>query len=328
MLTDPRDDEHDEEEECLFFVALSRARDHLTLSRAARYGKQNSNPSQLLGMIAHVLPCPIDGPAIWIGETVDPPPPADVHAVPALRSTYSAEMLDFYRDCPRKFYYEYALGLGGRDEPSAYVQFHQCVYATLRWLQAERAAGQDVDEVAALRHLDTTWQESGPHDHAYARLYWEQAAGMIRRALGYPLWRGRRTATERWEVNLPHGRVRITPDVIVPPSPEADTPPIVQRLRTGRPTAEEGKRDIYALYQVAAQAAFPEATPRVEIVYLAHDETVPVVLSRKMLETRLGHYDDALANIQRGAFPASPNGRVCPRCPYYFICPVAEDGAA
>lgn len=36
MVSDERDDGHDEEEECLFFVALSRARDVLCLSRARR----------------------------------------------------------------------------------------------------------------------------------------------------------------------------------------------------------------------------------------------------------------------------------------------------
>jgi superfamily I DNA/RNA helicase len=47
---------HEEEEECLFFVALSRARDYLCLSRAVRYGEKESNPSDLLESIKTCLP--------------------------------------------------------------------------------------------------------------------------------------------------------------------------------------------------------------------------------------------------------------------------------
>lgn len=47
---------HEEEEECLFFVSFSRAKDFLCLSRAVRYGNRNSNPSSILLSIEHQLP--------------------------------------------------------------------------------------------------------------------------------------------------------------------------------------------------------------------------------------------------------------------------------
>jgi CRISPR/Cas system-associated exonuclease Cas4 (RecB family) len=96
---------------------------------------------------------------------------------------------------------------------------------------------------------------------------------------------------------------------------------VVRRLRTGRPTDEESRTDIYALYRVAAAEAFPEARIRVETLYLSTDETREVRLSAQTVDTRLGHYDEAIAGIRRGDFPANPNSRDCPRCPYYFICP-------
>src|ERR1700678_1813138 len=53
-------DWHLEEEECLFFVALSRAKNVLWLSYATRYGKQTANPSEFLRTIERCLPSAVD----------------------------------------------------------------------------------------------------------------------------------------------------------------------------------------------------------------------------------------------------------------------------
>ncbi|HUO88165.1 MAG TPA: UvrD-helicase domain-containing protein [Rhizomicrobium sp.] len=46
---------HEAEEECLFFVALSRARDHLCLSRAERYTAVSASPSKFLDPLAGIV---------------------------------------------------------------------------------------------------------------------------------------------------------------------------------------------------------------------------------------------------------------------------------
>ena len=55
-MASSRHNDHDEEEECLFFVALSRAQDELRLSRARRYSGRNHRPSSLLSAIDKLLP--------------------------------------------------------------------------------------------------------------------------------------------------------------------------------------------------------------------------------------------------------------------------------
>src|SRR6185437_645823 len=49
LAMQPQD--HDAEEECLFFVGMSRARDYLCLSRAERYTSQNASPSKFLNLL-------------------------------------------------------------------------------------------------------------------------------------------------------------------------------------------------------------------------------------------------------------------------------------
>ena len=314
------DDDHDEEEECLFFVALSRARNVLCLSRAQGYeGSRASNPSKLLLMIARHLPNHPGGPVTWSSSVSDYTVPVDP---PALAMKFPAETLDVYLKCPRQFFYEFVLGLSGKREDSAYVQFHLCVYRVLHWMADERMRGQLPDAIAALTQLTETWEEHGPRNHPYESLYHRAAMTMVLRAVNRPTRSHGPAARPTWEVPLPRGHVQFTPDHV---ETLDDGTEIVERLRTGRPSKSEQDKDIYALYQVAARDASPRVKRRVQIRYLSTDQVEPVNLSQKKVSTRLGRYNSAIAGIQREAFPPQPSDRVCPRCPHYFICPLAED---
>jgi hypothetical protein len=318
MLTSGGDD-HEEEEECLFFVALSRARDLLCLSRARRYGSQNSGPSSLLLAIADLLPARPDGPITWPSAAPETAPAADP---PPAVVPFEAETLEVYMRCPRQFFYEFVLGLSGKREDSAYIQFHVCVYRVLRWMADERANGRPADAAAALARLAEVWAEHGPLDHPYEPLYRRSAETMVLRAAGRPIHSRGPAARPEWEVRLPHGRVRFTPDHV---ESLEDGSEVVERLRTGRPSKSELDKDIYALYQVAAREARPQVPRRVQVRYLSTDHVEPVNLSQRTINTRLGRYDAAIVGILREDFPPQPSDRVCPRCPHYFICPLAED---
>ena len=66
MLSEDPKESHAEEEECLFFVAMSRARDILHLSRADNYSaSRRTSPSSLLTDLAAHLPRPPDSTAGW-----------------------------------------------------------------------------------------------------------------------------------------------------------------------------------------------------------------------------------------------------------------------
>lgn len=325
MLPAGEEDGHDEEEECLFFVGLSRAQDTLCLSRARRYGKRNSNPSTLLTSISSHLPNPPDGEVTWDGggsmaEAVTS------EATPSLpQRIFTVQQLDVYMKCPRKYYYEFVLGLGGRREDSAYVQFHRCVYSLLLWLQGERAHGRCVDEETSQSRLAEIWESMGPTGHPYEDIYRENAKAMVTRAVERSASMPADNGRTEWEVALPHGRIRFTPDYVELLEGEAETIPLVQRLRTGRPGKSEQDDPIYALYQRGAEQAYPGLKARVERLYLSTGQTEDAGLGTRSTKTRLDKYDSAITGIQRGEFSPKPDDHVCPRCPHYFICPAAED---
>ena len=312
MLSEDPNDSHTDEEECLFFVAMSRARDALCLSRAERYYGAKRNASSLLVGLAARLPNAPDGPPRWRdAEMVKEEEHALVHLA-ADHDLHNAEDLDQYIKCPRAYLYQRILDLSGAREDSAYVQFHRAVYSVLRWM-GEREAGTAVSPEDAKARLDAAWEEIGPTDHPYAPMYRKAADEIIERAIARRA-SGAEVLNADWLIERPGGQIRVRPDHV---EMGADGP-VVRRLRTGRPPKEIDD-DIYALYHCAARQELDGA--RVEALFLTTDETVSVPMSNKVIGNRLAKYDEAIAGIRAGRFPPKPSDRTCPRCPQYFICP-------
>jgi CRISPR/Cas system-associated exonuclease Cas4 (RecB family) len=326
LISGGEHDWHQEEEECLFFVAMSRARDYLCLSRALRYGRVNRKPSKFLPLIAARLPRSVDGTANWHGSDAITDNSSDLEliSVPADIPVFPEQQLEVYMKCPRKYLYEFILGLSGKREDSAYVQFHHCVYEVLRHMQSERAAGREVDGATARAYLDEVWKVRGPLDHFYEPIYRQKAEQMIDNALSRtPLPNSRSTQLEH-EIMLPRGKIKLTLDYTELVEEGSETLLLVQRIRTGRPTLSEEDKPIYALYQMAAEQSYPQARRQLQILYIATNEIQEVTLSKKQLDTRLTNYDNAITGIRQKRFAPEPSDRECPRCPHYFICPMAE----
>lgn len=312
LAEDPRAS-HDEEEECLFFVAISRARDVLCLSRAERYGLARKASPLLIQLAAHLPQFP-EAPARW--RDPGPPSPAEqprTELAPDV-DVHIAEDLDQYMRCPRAYLYQRVLELSGGRDDNAYVRFHRAVYSVLRWMSG-RPAEETIALEDAIERLTAAWVEIGPADHPYAPVYWDAARAITERALA------RRSGAVAlveadWEIARAGGRIRVRPDY-VEMTPEG---PVVRRLRTGRPPkTKKVDEDIYALYHMGARQQHGAA--RVEALYLTADESVPVEMSDKVIANRLEKYEAAMAGINAGYFPPKPDDRMCPRCPQYFICP-------
>jgi DNA helicase II / ATP-dependent DNA helicase PcrA len=319
---------HAQEEECLFFVALSRAMDALCLSRASRYGKQTSNASRLLEAIQPSLACGDADSAEWAASPVT----ENHEQASALspREDFDAKSLDVYIKCPRKYFYESVLGIPDRASGSAYVGFHRVVYEVLRWLREGRTAGRTITSNEVELYLQETWLRIGPHQHPYAPLYEAAAKSLIARARSRLDDGSGELLQPAWTIPLEHGRVSVTPEHVEVLAPTVDGAPRlrIRRTRTGRPTKSEHSKEIYGLYFAAARAHHPDHVPEIETLFLSTDEVAPVALDPKKAKSRLVKYDKAMLGIRSGAFDAVPSDRQCPRCPHFFICSVAEDGSS
>lgn len=312
-----------EEEECLFFVALSRARDALYLSRSQKATNgNNSNPSSLLGLIAATLKQPIDGTATWVGglphkQSVAIPSPFTKDHV------LTEQMLSRYEDCPRRFYYEFGLGLASKRDERAYIRLYGCVYKVVSWLRNALIDGQRVGVKQALEELDRIWAEQGPKDHVYEQIYRRIANQSVEYAVAHI---GQTSQTEpilEWKIDFEAGSVICRPDHIE--FNQDGKSVCIQHFRMGKPSNAQKDKAIYRLYAMAVEKEFPEHQPSIEIVYLnsKHKDIVEIT-SRKVGNSRK-KYNQWLQGIQAGHFEAKHDDRECPRCPYYFICSAPED---
>jgi DNA helicase II / ATP-dependent DNA helicase PcrA len=327
-------DTHLEEEECLFFVALSRARDRLCLSRAERYGGSNSKASELLEKIEEHLPRAANSAATWhteIEENMADVPSESQPGTPTPKPLFTERQLAAYLKCPRKFFYEQRLYLSGKGEETAYLRFHACVYEALAWLAEERMAGRLAEDSAddfqehAQAQLTGLWLSKGPAGHVYESFYREQAALMIKRAVRhYSRARGQ-LFHQTWMTERPGAVVRLTPDYMELVEGAGGATVLFRQTRTGKPPARTPDDDLYALFYAVAAEHFPQARPRVEILYLSTDEIVEVNLSQRTINTRLKHYDDAITGILAREFPPEASDHQCPRCAHFFTCPKAEE---
>ncbi|HKX50764.1 MAG TPA: UvrD-helicase domain-containing protein [Candidatus Binatia bacterium] len=301
--------DHDAEEECLFFVGLSRARDYLSLSRAERYKTQNATASKFLGAISsQVTSSRYNGSGItYVAEIALTPQPA--------KDPYFERELSLYMQCPARYKYEVIDGLHGVRDDSGYMQFHRCVYVTAGWLERQRQAGQPADVAAGLAQLDAEWRARGPVGHPFEAYYRAAAEAMVRamaRAIVNEVGQYDRA---EWVVALGAGRVSITPDrVLISP----DGAVHVQRIRTGRKTKSEPDNPIYALLRSGAGARYPGKAVSIETFYLATGETV--LVAPKNEDKKLKEYADAIAEIETGDFHPEVDPRRCPNCQCYFVC--------
>ena len=305
-------DDHKEEEQCLFYVALSRARDHLSLSRAQRYTpRQGSNASEALKIIAGRLPRPPDGPPTWAQSLPFPETDGDRPDLCVTTRRHDGRDIELFLGCPRRYLYQIVLGLSGGREDNGYVRFHRAVHRVLRWMCTQ---GYDVGRNEVDTHFATAWRETGPHDHPLEELYRASAQRILDQALslsrtGIDFGKTSSLMLDDHTISVPIDEIEASNDGT-----------IVRRLRTGRPPSKPDQRHLHAVMLQAGRGEIDRVS-HFEIRYLTTNETVSIPLDGVM-DSRLGDIRTALCDLIVGRFPANPKNREdCPRCPHYFICP-------
>jgi superfamily I DNA/RNA helicase/Zn-dependent peptidase ImmA (M78 family) len=308
---------HDEEQECLLFVALSRARDRLILYSPLR--KANGARRQRSAFLDRL------GKALASREVIPtltlPPRPADA-ALPAnveVPSSFRPSDLDLYDTCPRRFLYTTVLRTGGRQAEAAFRQMHAAVQEVVSWLGSDHRLDPTPGEVQA--RLDAAWAQHGPHDHGYSRDYMAVASGLLAQLVSFRRGRTLLPAAElRFEVE--GGEVVVRPDEVAEEQPGGLT---LRRIRTGHSRASDAGKLSAVAFRIAAAAAHPGCT--VELVHLADPAVTPLLLDEKGLAKGRAAVANAIAAIRAGEFGRKPSPW-CPGCPSFFHCGHLPDPSA
>ena len=302
---------HAAEEECLHFVAMSRARSHLR-----HYGRADK-PSEFIGKVVpslkHVPDFPLAPmPAGAANDWVVPIAAGSSNAI-------DADELSRFDRCPRRFLYTYLLDLAGRQRQTPFVKAHDCVYETIRAAKEHDKAG---DKDWLLRQLESAWKEQGPLEHAYEKDYRhiaQQTIASFQAACeGLDIQK-----VEAFAVDLLHGKVEVNPDQV---AKRGDGTMLLRRIRTGKVSDNEEDEWIYTLYHAAASERYGEGQYEVEAIHLTGNTRTPIAPSARKMKNRMEKAAAAAASIHAGAFPPQPDSFSCPRCPHFFYCPSLPDG--
>jgi superfamily I DNA/RNA helicase/Zn-dependent peptidase ImmA (M78 family) len=319
--TDEARRSQEDEEQCLFFVALSRARTHLSLYLSSRQpnGKARG-PSRFLDWLPTALADTVPQPAQF-ALPASAPRPQPISIVWPSDWQLTDSRLGLYEKCPRRFFYTHVLRLGGARKPTAFSQTHGCLYHLLRWMSEQRKTGHPTIEQTEAA-FETIWQEHGPTAHAFAQDYRQLASRLVAAFVASGAGRRFRNS-EVLAIDLPNGRV------IVEPSEIAELPDgsvVVRRVRTGHKRSDEYDRLEYTLYQLAAQARFG-ADVTVEALHLTDETTEGVSITATKVKNRQENAVKMLSGIASGQFDPDPDAVTCPRCPHFFACPALAAGA-
>jgi superfamily I DNA/RNA helicase len=315
-----------EEEARLFFVALTRARDHLILSRANRYNRRSYDPSPLIELVDCAPELrhedwrsPSPPTAAVYGE---PPPIESEDFIPLPeKPTVRVEDVDIYLRCPRRYYYEHIVGLKS-NERTPYSSFIRSVTEALT---ADNP----------LAELEDAMERHGlEEDHPHAPVYREVATEIVQREaekairfrgekVAFPrrLSRAERPEMPTLQLTLANGTITIQPDAMDSMANTFEWQTFGKPPETPEPVTPEDGRPF--LLHEAVRRSNPQNTPHVQIRYMQSGATIPLKDSVYHRKKHLQAYEGALRGMRLKMFDPSPRDPVrdCPTCPYYFICP-------
>lgn len=309
---------HEEEQDCLLYVATSRARDRLRLYRctAKKDGKPRAASPYVERLAGRLIPRDA-APSRPL-----PAPPDEVMVPITLPATLrlAGWRVETYRKCPRRFLYMQILRNGGATDRNVYKLVHDIVRKVCSELAVSPTTPSELELEQLTRAACDVPDLSG---HGYYPDFVQLAIELV----GFYGDERRTLAVANHaavEIAVGGDFVEIDPHEIL----DEDGTAVLWILQTGhqRSRAEEAI-DVRAAV-VGTMSRIPGS--RVEMLNLADRRRAPV-LPKRGAE---GHFQrmavKAFNGMRSGAFPKLDNAgpRSCGNCPALMICDALPEGAA
>jgi len=344
---------HETGEACLFYVGATRARDHLVLSYAERYGKksykrsayvdaleaglseeritrvawQDSQAGGRVGTSPARSPSPtLPFSSAWFEPVSSQPSERFVEAMKPGTLTISA--LETYQRCPRQYMYGTIYGFHGED--AAYRLFWKATQDTLEALKHTLEANKGVGDGDAqsptqeeTRALYTHyWTELGGHTVPFAALYerhGHEVTELIRRKLlasGDISWQLRQSFT----VDIAGRTIEVSVDRVETPAQDGEPVKFV-RTRFGKRKEKPTATARELLYARASRQHHPGRNIELLFHNMSTGESFQIKLTEKKEQGLYNELEQAILGLESNEFPPKPDVFVCPSCPFFLICP-------
>jgi len=342
----PRGDFHIQEERRLFYVAITRARERLTLTTVVH---KRSRPSVFLEDILsapHVAKQNVEqaspvAPAAKAARMLAVTEPllftetepriysliarwAERYRPPVFEPLQlSASGIETYQKCPQKYLFSKVWGIGSG--PAAATTFGNIMHNTIRQFIAALRKGLRLsfEEVVAIFRRE--WTSAGFEDRHQEELYQNDGIEQLRAfhtsALNTP---AHVTAQEkRFTIKCDNGVELIGRmdqiNRIAPGEVE------IIDYKTGKPKSEtHAQKDLQlSVYALAAREVLDVKPVRLIYYNLQDNRCVFASREEKQLHELYGTIQEVAFDIRAREFPARP-GFICKYCEYRFLCPAQE----
>ena len=301
------------EERRLLYVAMTRARRHLYLTRASHYeGGRRWRESRFLDEVRGA------GARTVCERTFDSevlPPSGRIATRRPGEVVLSYSAIAAYRDCPRQYWYR-------QEQRLPAVQTAEAVHGViqhevLRQAGEARKSGREVT-AKALRSLhEEVWRQSTFPDLRRAPTFKRIGAAQLE------AYRGRGgfdAAPEFLEQPFSAAVDGWTLRGVIDRIDRTESGWRIVDYKSGRPLSRS-RRDLQvALYALGASSALRLDPMELEVVYLATGESVKVGNVKDLVNEATSQAAEVAEGVRQGRFEARPERRRCRLCPYRLAC--------
>jgi DNA helicase-2/ATP-dependent DNA helicase PcrA len=321
---------HDQEERRLFYVAITRARDRLSIGSRPGKGKKDPTPPGFLRPLigdrrlkSALTTRNVDGltPATL---PLDPSPLGKWMLLPPAFSAemaLSANAVQSYSTCPMKFKLERDWKIPG--EAAAAMQYGYAIHTVLKNYYDPAAHAKELTIEDAVQAFKTEFAKGYIDDPVQRKIYEERGEDQLRTLLqASPRGSANVIATEhKFSFKLGEREIRGRIDRI---DQLEDGVVRVIDYKTGAPKDRKFAEESLQLSIYAMAVAQMNLSPRELVLVNVQDNSLAVAgRTAKQLDTAREKIEDVAEGINRGEFDPKP-GQHCRWCDYQNLCPATE----
>jgi DNA helicase-2/ATP-dependent DNA helicase PcrA len=349
---EPAEQFHIQEERRLFYVALTRAENRLTLTTLTeKKGKIPVFVEDILlepaikrrdvHQLSPRLPETNSAAKKERGEAGDPQlfptstRPAKIfsriadwavefHTASPEPLTLSPSAVNGYRSCPQQYLFSRSWSL--REGPKAVLTFGSVMHTTIKRFVDQLRKGVKLPFEEVARIFATEWTSAGFEDDYQEKGYKEDGIEQLRAFHAAMLEAPPKVVEQEKSFELPlENKVIITGRIDQVNSLGRNDVEIVD-YKTGKPKKDaDAKKDLQlSLYALAGKEIFEWNPVRLVFHYLQNNQVQVTTRDEKQLDEAQAMVQEAAADIRAGEFPAKP-GFICRNCAYKPICPAHEE---